>query len=185
MKVKVFRNKLAHQLRRLPAEEIDQALDYYDEYFADLGLGEEDEVPEEFSNPKRIGYEILRDSKLNEMEDQGRQHSPWKILSLVLLTVLALPVGIPLFIVLVVLVVLFLMILVMGIVGGGAVVLTLIGVAFESGIWTSAAIALTAGVLLISLGILVLAVTFLHWVGDKIYRAIKQRQEKETSRFGA
>lgn len=70
--------------------EIDEAINYYTEYFDDLNLGDYDEVPEDLRSPRQIASEILMDTTMSE------KNSTRNNLKIILLSILALPVALPL-----------------------------------------------------------------------------------------
>lgn len=47
MTKKEYMKKLAYQLRRLPKEDFDKAMDYFEEYFEDAGIENEQKAIEE------------------------------------------------------------------------------------------------------------------------------------------
>lgn len=85
-----FLSDLEHHLRRATPTEIDEAINYYTEYFDDLNLGDYDEVPEDLRSPRQIASEILMDTTMSEKSSTRNN------LKIILLSILALPVALPL-----------------------------------------------------------------------------------------
>mgnify|MGYP000420583034 CR=1 FL=1 len=56
-----YMKKLSYSLRRLPKEDFNQAIDYFEEYFAEAGEENEQQAIEDLGSPeecgKRIDYE--------------------------------------------------------------------------------------------------------------------------------
>ena len=66
-----FMAELKQLLGELPAEERDEALSYYEDYFADAGEGNEDRIIAELGSPEKVAYTIksgLEDVDKNEGE---------------------------------------------------------------------------------------------------------------------
>ncbi len=76
-------------------EDKDDVLAYYREIFEDAGEEKESELIEEFGTPRRLAAEILADSYESRSRENGKPMSPWKM---ILILLLALPVGLPLLI---------------------------------------------------------------------------------------
>lgn len=53
-----FMAELKQLLGELPAEERDEALSYYEDYFADAGEGNEDRIIAELGSPEKVAYTI-------------------------------------------------------------------------------------------------------------------------------
>mgnify|MGYP000612222805 CR=1 FL=1 len=52
MTKKEYMKKLAYQLRRLPKEDFDKAMDYFEEYFEDAGIENEQKAIEDLGAPE-------------------------------------------------------------------------------------------------------------------------------------
>lgn len=86
---------LTKNLRRLPAAELDKAIQYYTEYFDEAGIDEEERVIEELGDPKTVASQIITQTAMKRMESDkaaGRFTSIW----LIILAIFAAPVGFPL-----------------------------------------------------------------------------------------
>ncbi len=91
-----FMRELRERLARLPAEERDAALSYYEEYFDEAGPDREQEVIRELGSPASVASRILADHAVKEARQSP--HSPKKGLSaiwFVLLAVCAAPLAFP------------------------------------------------------------------------------------------
>lgn len=62
MNQKTFLNKLERELRHIPREDREDAVSYYREYFQEMGIEENGEVPQELEAPKEIARQIDRKS---------------------------------------------------------------------------------------------------------------------------
>ena len=56
---KEFIEKLRSEISKLPQEEIDAAIEYYEEYFDEAGKENEQEVLEHLGNPKKVCGQIV------------------------------------------------------------------------------------------------------------------------------
>ena len=61
MTKKEYMKKLAYQLRRLPKEDFDKAMDYFEEYFEDAGVENEENVMKELGSPESLAARISND----------------------------------------------------------------------------------------------------------------------------
>lgn len=88
-----LRNKLA----RLPHEELEAAVGYYEEYFQEAGVDNEDRVLQELGSPSQIAKQIMADFaiKESEREPSSPQKGVWTIW-LIVLAILASPIALPL-----------------------------------------------------------------------------------------
>lgn len=74
---KVFMKKLMGYLKNIPEEERVDIEKFYSEMFDEEGIGENDEVPEHYENPKKIAFDIIGDTVEMETEkkDKSREKS--------------------------------------------------------------------------------------------------------------
>lgn len=56
-----YMKTLAHRLRRLPKEDYDKAMDYFEEYFADAGPENEQRAIEDLGSPDDAANELIMD----------------------------------------------------------------------------------------------------------------------------
>lgn len=111
MKQSEFLGSLRRALSGLPQEERDNAMRYYEDYFLDAVGVDEEEIVRQLGDPLRIADDILKDyreltvrdrghgfHKQSRADDQGAGPR-WRgihPLALLILVILAVPIGIPL-----------------------------------------------------------------------------------------
>lgn len=54
-----YMKTLSHKLRRLPKEDFDRALEYFEEYFADAGLENEEQAIQDLGSPEEAAKELI------------------------------------------------------------------------------------------------------------------------------
>lgn len=94
---------LRKRLRKLPPQEVNQAMAYYEEYFAEAGPGGEAEVISRLGTPAQVASSIISDYAMKGMHNENeadKKSSPFKTMWIVILAALASPVAIPVAIVL-------------------------------------------------------------------------------------
>ncbi len=98
-----FIDKLRKELSRLPQEEIDAAVEYYEEYFDDAGRENEKEVLEQLGSPKKVAAQIKSEYAIKLFDKEEKPAVKKKISAMwyVILGICSAPVSIPLAIVLV------------------------------------------------------------------------------------
>lgn len=92
-----FISELKSKLKRLPKDEIEDALNYYNEYFDEAGIDDEQEIMESLGSPCDIASQILADYSLKDM--YLKPNSTKKGISAVwfaILAVFAAPIALPL-----------------------------------------------------------------------------------------
>ena len=97
-----FIRELSRKLRKLPKDEIENALNYYNEYFDDAGVGYEDEVNDIFTSPSEVAYQILADYSVKDMDSKPNSTKKgisaiWFVLLAIFAAPLAIPVTVALF----------------------------------------------------------------------------------------
>ena len=94
-----FLKELEKRLLYIPAEDRQDALEYYDEYISDMGLSDEDDVIAKLGTPKDVAHNIIDDCTQKHIE-KGKEKKTVKnkatVLWLSLLGLLSLPVSLPL-----------------------------------------------------------------------------------------
>ncbi len=91
-----FIEELKVKLKRLPYDEIKNAVEYYEEYFDDAGFENENKIIEELVSPSKVASEIIADFAIKDM--QMSKPSVKKGLStvwLVILAIFASPIALP------------------------------------------------------------------------------------------
>lgn len=105
MNRKDFIRKLRRELAKLPAEEREAAVEYYEEYFDEVGPEGEQELLKQLGNPKRVAAQIksdyaarLLDGKERQPVKKGLSAAWWVVIG-----ICSAPVSIPVAVILVVL----------------------------------------------------------------------------------
>lgn len=112
MSRKEFMERLEELLRDIPDNEREEALQYYNDYFDDAGIENEAEVIRDLGSPEQVAQKLKAglgelasvgtpepgqgERKETEKEKTKKEAGFWKILSIVLLCILAAPVVLPL-----------------------------------------------------------------------------------------
>ncbi len=179
MKRSEFMRVLLKYVKSLPKDEVENIKSYYDELFTEAGVDLDDEVPDSFGNPKRVALEILAESEyLDEVEVKGervakeKKTNKWLI---ILLAILAVPVGIPAALAVlggVVSVVLAVLAVIFGI---GAMVVAPILVLIFSESLTVPTIVSLLGITIIALGFILLVVALGKWLIGLISQWISRK----------
>lgn len=132
------------RIKKLPDEEIQNAMEYLEEYFAEAGEGNEEEVIKELGSPEKMANQIKADytvRRINEPKVKGKRRDSLKDTMMILLGILSLPISIPLAIVIIALAFsLFMVIL--------SVIIVLIAIVFAI---------LVSGIIMLGVGIAVAA----------------------------
>lgn len=101
MNKKIFMRQLEARLTGLPKDEQKDALEYYEEYFADMGIGDDDDVTQVVGTPKDVAHNILNECLTKQEEENVKNNSvknSVKSIWLVILGIMAAPVALPLII---------------------------------------------------------------------------------------
>lgn len=93
-----FMQELAHQLRRLPREDREAALDYYENYLDDAGPEQESAVLAALGTPKEVAAQIIQEAaeKAIDTSSEGRKRGPFTTVWMVILGICAAPMALPL-----------------------------------------------------------------------------------------
>ena len=93
-----FFKRLEQGLTKVSKEERDAALDYYNEYFDDAGVENEQMVMEELGSPVQIAARIKADSAVKRLEGETKPSMKKGISAvwLVILAIFAAPIALPL-----------------------------------------------------------------------------------------
>ena len=89
-----FLSELREKLKRLPQDEIDAAVNFYDEYFNDAGIQREQNVIDELVSPSAVASKIIGEYAVSDAEIPRKRG--FKPLWIVILAVFASPVAVPL-----------------------------------------------------------------------------------------
>ena len=90
-----FIDELKKRLRKLPYDEIKEAVDYYEGYFDDAGEENEQAVLAELGSPSAVSAQIIAGFAVRSAEDKSVKKN-WRSAWLVALALFASPVAIPL-----------------------------------------------------------------------------------------
>lgn len=107
MNKKKFLEVLNHKLRHLPKEDREDAIAYYEEYFAEMNLSEDEDVTLKVGQPEEVARNILgncTEKHLDEQKEKGGIRSSATVIWMIILGIFASPIAIPLAITFVVLV---------------------------------------------------------------------------------
>lgn len=95
---------LARELRKLPREEFDRAMDYYTEYFEDAGPENEQEVIRDLGTPQEVASQLIMDAAIKRMEEPvGSAKKGVSAFWVVILGICAAPIALPMILLLLVL----------------------------------------------------------------------------------
>ena len=95
MNRQIFLYELRKELRRLPAEEIENTIAFYDEYFSEAGSEHEQEILAELGSPKAVAAKVIGEFALSGGSDSKKTNALW----MVILAVCASPIALPLVII--------------------------------------------------------------------------------------
>jgi len=93
-----FIGELKKRLRKLPYDEIKEAVDYYEGYFDDAGEENEQAVLAELGSPSAVASQIIASFAVKEAEAKGTGKKNWRTTWLVILALFASPIAVPLLI---------------------------------------------------------------------------------------
>ena len=98
-----FMKILRSDLRRLPEDERNSALEYYEEYFDEAGPQKEQQVLENLGNPKKIAGQIKADYAMQQLdqEEMPTAKKGWSAFKWAIVGICSAPISIPVAIVLV------------------------------------------------------------------------------------
>ncbi len=101
-----FLYDLRKRLNRLPQQEIDQAMAYYEEYFAEVGPGGEAELISRLGTPAQVAASIISEYAMKDMSGKsqagkgasstGKKDGGLKTMWIVIIAAMASPIAIPL-----------------------------------------------------------------------------------------
>lgn len=94
MTKKKFMQKLDKYIKDLPYDEKASVFMFYEEYFKDLGLEDDDEIPEDI-NPKKVANDILLEYGVIK---KGKGFSSFKLFLITIGGIFSLPITIPMLI---------------------------------------------------------------------------------------
>ena len=92
-----YMKELSYSLRRLPKEDFDQAIDYFEEYFAEAGAENEQHAIEDLGTPEDAAKELIMNLAEKNVEEPPKtvKHS-FKAVWIGILGICAAPIALPL-----------------------------------------------------------------------------------------
>jgi len=86
---------LKKKLRKLPYDEIKEAVDFYEGYFDDAGEENEQVVLSELGSPSAVASEIIANFAVKKVDSKEPGSKSWRTTWLVILALFASPIAIP------------------------------------------------------------------------------------------
>lgn len=99
MNKRKFLEVLNHNLRHLPKEDREDAIAYYEEYFAEMNLSEDEDVTLRVGQPEDVARDILgncTERHLDEQKEKGGIRNSATVIWMIILGIFASPIAIPL-----------------------------------------------------------------------------------------
>lgn len=157
-----FINLLNKKLKKLPDYERKDVIRYYEEYFEEAQMNDEDNVLKELPHPSEIASQILSEYAVKELNNKtvkNKISSVWFILLALIVSPFAFPIALPILIFLFVAIILVFVFVVVStsLVGAGISV-------FASGI-SSIFSNVGVGLMSIGTGIIMIGITVLTFIG--------------------
>jgi len=90
-----FIAELKKKLRKLPFDEVKEAVDYYEGYFDDAGEENEQAVLEELGSPSAVASHIIANFAVKEADTEESGKKNWRSVWLVILALFASPIAVP------------------------------------------------------------------------------------------
>lgn len=97
MTKKEYMKKLAYQLRRLPKEDYDKAMDYFEEYFEDAGTEHEQKAIQDLGTPEEAASALILElAQENAAKPPKTMKRRFSALWIAVLALFAAPIALPL-----------------------------------------------------------------------------------------
>lgn len=98
MNKELYLKQLQKYLKRLPKEDYEQAMEYFEEHFDDAGPENEQQVIQELGSPREAAAELLKNllNQKTAVSESGKKSSGGKNVLIAILAMLAAPIGVPL-----------------------------------------------------------------------------------------
>lgn len=93
--------KLEKKLKHLPKSDRRVALEYYEEYFEEAGVENEQNVIEELGSPEQVAKQIVQELAVKKMEEEPSSHMGMSLIWIIILALFAAPIGLPFTIILI------------------------------------------------------------------------------------
>lgn len=94
-----YLKELNHYLKKLPAKDYAEAMDYFNEYFDEAGEENEEAVIAELGTPKQAAHDLITNLLDKEWTNDTEKTSIKKVLLLSFLALMAAPIAFPLLII--------------------------------------------------------------------------------------
>ncbi len=193
-----YLKKLRGKLHRLPAQELDAALAYYEEYFDEAGENNEQQVIAQLGSPSHVASQILADFALKDLETPSLKSTKKKMTAiwLIILAILSAPLSLPLLAAAIALIFSFGVIIISFIFAIGAVVASIFfsgiaaligGVLILTEHWPTALLFMGIGLIVTGLGVLLfpmvvriikkIALVSVEALGHLFHKITKKRKE--------
>lgn len=92
-----YMSRLRNRLRRLPKEDYDRAVNYFEEYFEEAGAENEAQAIEDLGTPESAAEQIIRDFAVENAKEPAKDAKKgFSAVWIGLLAIFAIPVGLPL-----------------------------------------------------------------------------------------
>lgn len=183
-----FNIALENRLRDVYEEDKNDALNYYNELFDEMGLSDKDEIPSEYNDIDSIVKDIKKDMKMNDVIREGKKekNSIWKNILIIIGAIFAIPIGgsiaavvgsILLVVAIMLLIIVFIP-LIAGIASIGALLFATVGYTVSVGIFPLGMI----GGLLVSIGLTILFFKFTKFMVVSIKNFVVRKLEERNMR---
>lgn len=113
--------QLERYLKKLPKEDYDEVMDYFTELFEDAGAEGEAELMDNLGSPKEAAHEVMADLLDKKLSADSKSTSRRQLILLIVLGILAAPVGLPILLIPVMILFVMFMTIMSAIVGLAAV----------------------------------------------------------------
>lgn len=91
-----YLKKLRSKIKKLPNEEIEEAIEYYEEYFAEAGNEHTESVIARLGSPSYVASQIMADYAIKDLESQkGTTKKNFSAMWFIILAILASPIALP------------------------------------------------------------------------------------------
>ncbi len=127
-----FLSELRGRLKGLPQTEINNALNFYEEYFNEAGVQNEHKVIEELVSPNAVASKIIGEFAVNDSKADKPKRA--NTLLIVILAILASPIALPIGITIIVLIFVFFIVLLSLGIAGLAIIISAVA-AIVAGFW--------------------------------------------------
>lgn len=178
-----FITQLKTRLKKLPEDEVTNAITYYEEYFNEAGVENEEKVLEELESPANVASQIIANYVLKEEKNSTKKDL--SVIWMVIFAILASPIALPLALLVIslalaVVLVIFSLLLTFGVAGGGLLIggviyailsLFLLIQHFATGL-------LFLGLAFVIIGIGILFLKFTIYMSKKSFRAIANQMSQ-------